>query len=641
MADDTVESWRRRSLWLFILFKAFLYLPFEFMFNASLVGVIAAGASVERLHGLELLGRSLSSMAGTFIAWRFVIRRVSHQWVSAALFASFMVVFPIVFFGQKAVVNSIADRATDEQRYVATLMRFLPVAIRAGKVRTFEFAADERDPAATTFRALGSSALFFSPTAYRDIESQIGTFAYNEAIHRTFSGGTDRSWKAYTGYRDQLIALYGANGPGKPEGTYLQASTALEEAKQTPEVVAERLWHEVNREVAQAWQTARDTPRGREADARLPELYNGLLQYFHLKSSAFRRSAVSRYDRQMIGTFHRSVPDTTWCEDDTHCPGSYEFVESKAKELAGVDSQTATGQFDLDSPQMARIARERLRSRGIVLADSWRLSDKDAFMAVAIPAVRSESQAQYEKLMRRAFGNASIAPGLSFDAFERQAAVQSSLRNRLERSLSIPLPPGPVSVMWTRAEFERRIVRSASDSLQRAMVGPVASYADGGEREGVGRQSVRLILIPVISIALSLYFSLTNVVSVLTMLPAQIAASLNRAMGMIFVVASLVVIPLLPFLAPMGLANTDGYRMWSEHTRAATLEERLPILPVKWVFRLEPVVLPRGQQLIARLGEPGFALHTQGYCNLTRIDRLFIGWIRGSDRVECEASADD
>src|SRR5262245_23867403 len=121
MDGDAVEGWRNRWLWAFILFKVFLYLPFEFMFNASLVGVIAACASIERLHGLELLGRALSAMAGTFIAWRFVIRGVGREWTRSGLVMSFIIVFPIVFFGQKALVNSIADRATDQQRYIATL----------------------------------------------------------------------------------------------------------------------------------------------------------------------------------------------------------------------------------------------------------------------------------------------------------------------------------------------------------------------------------------------------------------------------------------------------------------------------------------------------------------------------------------
>ena len=637
------DDWRARAIWMLIGFKVAVYLPVELLFNGAIVDIVANGAATSRLHGMELLGRTTSALAAVFLVWRFLVVRASHKHMPALLVSSFAIVFVLVFFAQKALVNWVADSASPEQRYAATLLRFAPRAIEQHKLVGFEFADDLRDPGARTFRAIAGAALFFSATASQDIERQSNKFAYNEALRSVFDSNTDRAWSAYRKLRDETVRAYqGGRDPEKNGPSYIDAGERLAGIKAHPEEEAEKIWHDVNASIAAAWSAgvAQGAPAAQPtADA----LYHELIDYFQTRNSALGigKRAREAYQRRMMAMFGRPLADVTWCSDEHHCPGNVEFVERKMKELGGAPAAPpgragTAGAFDLSSLEVNREARARFKAAGIDLSDGWTLADKDGFMRAAVPALVKTADDRYRAAMKGKLGDANVAPGLSYEQFEKTPAIQSKLRRAMARELHSAVPAGPLSLLWTRAQFDDKVLTAAGTSLRDNWIGDVATYADGQSRSAVGTDSIRVLMVPMVSICLSLYFVLTNAMSVAALVATRIRPAWTRGVTRAFMASWLLAIPILPFCLPIGVARHEGYDLLAEKTQQLPLADAVAVLPIKWALRLEPVVLQVADTTQKHLFDPTFALSGVGYCRLTAVDHFFIGWLPGSGKVQCE-----
>jgi len=638
MAWAAKLDWRWRLLIAFIAFKALVYLPLEFIFNASLVNTVAAGPNMDRLHFLELLGRTLSGVAATFIVWRWIIRSASVRFVKPALAASFVLVFGVVFFGQKALVNWISDRAGAEERYIATLMRFMPVALNAGMVEGFEFAANSDTPDAKAFRAIAGAALFLSPRTYHDIERQADRFVYNHALAGLAGHKSDREWDAYRRYRDQFIQAYGAADAKNGRPSYATASQSLQQATGSPAELAEEAWRELNKQIASEIQRAQDAKSEGSHAMAIPDLYNGLVSYFNSRTGVLARRAQTKYNEAMLRSFGRPIEPTTWCEDVDHCPGSYEFVESKARSLAGQGGLDAAEDVSLDSPRVSAFAREKLRAKGIPMPENWKATDHEGFLRAAIPALQDRAKTQFTSAVMSQLGSDAVPPGLAFEDYQRNPAVQSRMRRDFARAFpGIPLGKIMLSVLWTRQQFDNWLLGGTSEELKSRLIGPVDRYGNSGRLEVVGRESIRAILVPVVSICLSLAFTLVNIVGVVTLAIGQIRPAWDRIATRTFWVSSLLLIPIVPFLMPLGVAQSQGYIALAEHIDEGSLETRSFAVPIKWVLRTEPLMLSVGDAVTRRTGELNLTLGRDGYCRLVRLDQVVIGALPGADATECDS----
>ena len=85
----------------------------------------------------------------------------------------------------------------------------------------------------------------------------------------------------------------------------------------------------------------------------------------------------------------------------------------------------------------------------------------------------------------------------------------------------------------------------------------------------------------------------------------------------------------------IGVASHDSYDVLVQRTRDAGFWPAVAGLPLHWVLRAEPGVLPLADTARKDLFDPVFTLQDQAYCRLTRLDRVVIGWLPGSGHVDC------
>lgn len=115
--------------WLFASLT-FVYLIFEFGFNARLLDVAGGKSDQVALHNIEVFGRMLSGVGCTLLIWRFI---VNSETGAIASFGRFLllgaVLIPCVYFGQKALIDYLVDTTSPKERATAALSAQLPSAL--------------------------------------------------------------------------------------------------------------------------------------------------------------------------------------------------------------------------------------------------------------------------------------------------------------------------------------------------------------------------------------------------------------------------------------------------------------------------------------------------------------------------------
>lgn len=131
---------------LFFIALNVIYLVIELSFNARILDVSAAFSPATDFSQLELYGRSISASGATLFAWRLLV----PSWSSISLLNIILkfllialIVFPVVFIGQKTLVDDLVNQSSNETRRTAEILSLLKFGIANGFVEIDELAVDE------------------------------------------------------------------------------------------------------------------------------------------------------------------------------------------------------------------------------------------------------------------------------------------------------------------------------------------------------------------------------------------------------------------------------------------------------------------------------------------------------------------
>ena len=182
--------------------------------------------------------------------------------------------------------------------------------------------------------------------------------------------------------------------------------------------------------------------------------------------------------------------------------------------------------------------RRQLRSRVPVAAD-WDLGDEDGFRAAVAQKVRKKAG---RRLERRAAG--TVAPGLGWEAFLAQPAVQRELRRQLKLPAGVVLQPHYA----TGAQFQRAVfdplVRARLSERWQAYDASAVQLADGGRFADEGRDAARAVIVPPLALFCSLLGALMHMTKLACMLcyaamrrPDGSAPQFGRALAAIVALA--------------------------------------------------------------------------------------------------------
>lgn len=603
-----------------------IYLLYECAFNGHLVTALSSGATAEDIHAIEIFGRTFSGLAFGMIVLRAKAQLLSDKGIhDINLWRALSIVLAVailVFFAQKALVNLTAARSDAATRQAAQRIAVLFSAqnrsARPLSVSGFDFGVGSNYDK-TVFTALAGATLFFNKATQSFILDNRATIATYVAY---YSSDRDTLYKAYVKLRDKF--------ENELFDGYRTANARLREAHINARNNAENQYQLL---VAESDESLKRHPphatRNEERYRLSPDEFYKLLQTYYLRPE--NGYTYRQYHKSSIHTFGRVVDPQEFCQGET-CPGDRAFVNAKVSSLlhGGNSGAGAALEDGTTATPREEIARGLAKAKGVDLPPNWHLGDKNVFLTSAESSIRKQANDAFADQMRRSPIGAAIPPGLSITKFEAHPAVQTYLGRVFKESFK-SVPRGALSTRWDEATVTEKLFVPA---LQDSISAPASDFANGERLARQGRDAVRLLLTPVISLTLSLFFGLFSIYGLVMLSLSQFKFRLNGIATHGLNATVFLSIAVVPFIFTMGLAKYPGYN--------ALIEASIPgyqkpfKYAVAWVVRIQPAILPISQSAAALLFQNELLFGSDAYARLRRLDKIVIGWLPGGEDMEAE-----
>lgn len=591
------------------------YLAAELAFNSLVIDTVAGMPTIADTERLELLGRSISGFGFTLIVWGMLKKlriRNTRKFVSMVL--ALIICFPLMFFGQKALIDYVVDRSSGEQRLLSRYMSLLKAGLANGLISIQGLPIDTTETQSAgdkTFLSLVGGLIYFNPTFLQTVENNQAAIV-DQVIRRMSSDKVDARYDNYLNIRKDV---------GQYWGDYKTGTKAYYSAIDGSSANAQEAWVDMNTQLHSYWNDfakGRDdwTQRwGTEADNYFPQAKKMFLKWSRCRTSKVcNKRAGKRYRKEMERVFGRTdIAFTHWCvnpyvallffPDDSYrvqgrqCPVKQslfkeKFIEAselKFRNQAGLKFETTEIAF-LSSDYVREKMIKNLKEMDIDLPDGWTISNKADFVRGVNNKIKKEAGIKFRKSLP-GLSSKTLSPGLSYDEFIQSDTLQSEVKNRM----GVAYTPN-MRFNWQKDAFFKKVmepaiisqVKTEVDNLKRG----ATHFENGKELEGIGKQSMRSILVPPIAIAFSLFFGIWNFMnivagSLLSLSGRWISRTLKR-----FILGGLATAVLItPFFLPSYFAENKvvGYFVSESKTTSPLLGNAFD-----WVIRLQPLVYPVG-----------------------------------------------
>lgn len=638
---------------------ATLYLFPELIFNAELVRTVgSAGASAADIHRLELFGRAISGIGVTLLvldAIKGFPLRSKDRTLLLSL-AVFLLLWPLVFFGQKYVIDKyLIEPSSAEQRQTAFLSLVVKdaLAAQAVAVEGLPFDSDNPEsPVSQTFLSLFGGLVYANNNVLEQIKQSRQELATAYVVNQTqaqvpelLAQHQQLSLKLRDAYTEHYQPAY---------NDYKQA--LLDSSN-----VAAREWGKVTAQLDEGWHDYQtmlekaDELASQQAEQAGPRIYE-FLDYYHDRcvndgkiNARCRERAESRYKKQITQLGYGYIPHEHWLIEEDVSTGENVFNSLIAGVLTGGISlaaqalSAATGgdggfkdkrykytndtalyklrllqlpafqqkfvddygyplglasrQAFLDYPETGKRVRAELRQADIRLSANWSLHDRASFdQAVLEKIARDAMQAWSDGLDEKAV---ALPPGLNWQQFHQHPEVLAYVNRQLSGEKLTHYNPE-----WSDAEFKRQVlepkVREQAQQLLRELAAQQSAFADSGDFAERGKQSLRAVIVPPISMGLSLLLICLTLIKLplryLQLLIRQPSPMSQRVFRWA-PVATLLAVIILPFavLQPQFDRDYPGAASFL----ATVGESAHPSLAygLEWTLRTQPVIAPLGNEL--------------------------------------------
>lgn len=605
-----------------------MYLGVEFGFNSLIVDTVAGLPSAEETERLELLGRTISAVGFTLLVWGIIARRSGRLVAKVGpMLLAVGVCFPVMFFGQRMLVDAIVDRSTGEQRLTSRYMTWLKAGLADGLIVINGLPLDASrapSPEDKTFLALAGALVYFDPDFLSTVEDHQEEIV-SQVISSVSSNTLSSRYEQYLQARKQIQELWSA---------YTEATKSYYRAVDGSPTQAQEAWVGLNQDILESW---RDYSKGREkwdrrwgaeADAFYPKAQTmfrrwsgcGTRQGCNSRMErAYREEMVRIFDRQDLDYQHWCVnfyvglivaPRDSYNVNGRRCPAKQSdfrtaFVEASSRKFeqqTGFSHSLTEAEY-LSSGALRREVVANLVGKGIELGPNWRLTDRDVFISAVETKIKQDAVQSFNSGLRALGGDVQLAPGLRYQEFVASSAVQARARSMMGGGYV-----EGVEFHWSKETFFRKVLepqnqRRVHNEIANLKQGAPA-YEDGAALASDGKQAMRAILVPPVAIAFSLFFGLWNLVTLLSSL--VFTALGRRAVPRVRAVVAIVAFAGI-VCAPLILTN-----VYAENRAVGyfigEVQESHPVLgrAFDWVIRVQPIAYPIGATIRQQIPE-GYA----------------------------------
>lgn len=597
--------------WLLLLFAFnLIYLVYELAFNSRLVDAAVATLVRSEIFALEMEGRILSGIGLSLLLLRWVRLKKKSLLRNIAMIALAIAVgFPLMFFGQRWLVDTIVSRTTAEQRMDAQHLLLLKRGLANNALQLDGIPFDEADLESAhtrSFLSVLGLMTFVSPDFIETLKSdadqildQVITNEANKVLpgryedYRELQGAVQESWSDYQDVSDE----------------YWQAQATLNND-------AEESWRELQTGLLAEWEELADERNDEDSTRQVLALRRSLNNYFQARNQCetghFRDECLIRlediYREEVTQNLGRYVSPHDWCHEPEVVTTTEQqrgrFVTKRkeiqrcddlsfdhlSQKLAAITQQAMTYEQFLTSAAVAERTRQELDEKGIQLPDSWRPDDRKTFLNAVTEGPALEVTERANAAMEEQLGYI-----LSLDMDAEEFIASSPIQNQLHAALrphddEMLIPLGLDSVAF-RDTFIKPQYRATAERERQRLYADTRELANGQPRAEEGKQYVRALIVPPVAMGFSLFFALANAIGLAASIPALLGRR-NRWLPVMINITGLGVLIILPMINNAASTKTDTYRYFeSEAERSFS---PLGGLFATWVINTEPVVYPIG-----------------------------------------------
>ncbi|MEZ9839415.1 hypothetical protein AB4323_20015 [Vibrio sp. 10N.261.52.C11] len=661
-SQDVITTNNKKPKWLAVLlfFCSLLYLFPEVAFNAKLVE-IAGGIDVSdvQLHKTELFGRTISGIGVTLIVADFLLK----GWLTTTKFRAISslvvitaLVWPTVFFGQKAVIDKwLIEPSSAKQRQEAFFSSVLrsSLAMNAINIEGIPYNSEaSTESSEMTFLAL-IGGLVYSNDAFLSHIDDKKVQILDRYIQNRANANFDEHYANYKVLRSEVQQSW--HQYQKHVGAYNQTVESRHQK-------ANQAWEEVESTVATGYRDYQQASKAylTRAEARAQRVAQPIFDLFDDKERCYKRKGSSRancisriedrYERLLKDnsiphqpmdywlekTFRRTKGETSWGEafgslglsviqagieqatgqageaiqDKTYTNSVAHYTprilavwqKQFLKETGypmGIDSMS---EFRSHSTTASKV-RTQVHRKGIHLDSNWQINQISVFKNAVRNKVMKDTKARWHaEAKQRGY---DIEPNLSWNDFQKVAEVQQQIKNRMGERYYVE----PMMATWNNKQFYQQVivpnVRRERDYWLGYIEASRAQFADDGPYAEQGKAALRSIIVPPISMGLSLFLVVLTVFK----LPGKFIVLMNyhkprpapnlksKALNIgssFIVIFVILVVPVNVFSSKY--TQTDSTIGFFLEQVSDTLSPSASYA-VRWVIHTQPLIHPLGAQI--------------------------------------------
>ncbi len=557
------------TLWrVFLFVLSVAYLIPEAIFNAQLVSLIGLGTPQDsQLEQLEVYGRAISGIGATLLLADFLPARYFRSAISgfSILFALACVVWPTVYFGQKIIVERVLIASSSaEQREQAVLSAAFrdALALNAVSVTGLEYDTGLQNSSENlTFLALFGGLLYADNKLATNLENykhQIVRQFVQKQTYRDF----DLHYQDFSSLYVQLSESY--EDYAKGSNTYNQKLAGIPQQEKEYWQAIEQKINQGWSDYQQATKTyvARAEARAQKYGPRIFEYHkqtNQCLERYSKSSQRDRRTQCierlqARYKSEIDKAGLGYVEPNYWLiEEDvsglentantaiagvitgglstllqalslatggdggikdkrykyTDDPTHYQrrilahpnFQAQFQKDTGYPMGIPDLGAFRNHDETQQRI-RNTLKTKGLALPADWRVEQRLVFSQAVANKVKTDADAGWNDAMQRK--GLSLPVNLQWQDFQLHPSVQSIIAQKMG-----DMYVDNVHADWSQANFKQYVLDPNIEKRTLRYIDMISDarvhFENGGKYAEAGKQALRSVLIPPISMFLSLF----------------------------------------------------------------------------------------------------------------------------------------
>ncbi|WP_025823055.1 carboxypeptidase-like regulatory domain-containing protein [Shewanella marina] len=664
-----LQKLRPKYITLILFILSAVYLIPEAVFNAKLVSVAGGGGSShEELHLVELFGRTISGIGVSLLVLDMLLKGALVRTKLRTFMCSLLIValvWPTVFFGQKLLVDKLlVDPSTPTQRQEAFFASMLRsgLAINAVKISGLPYnSAHAALPAEMTFLALMGGLVYANSEFIDHVEKQqqaiVGNYITNRAglefpkhyaQYQQLRDQVNEAWTQYQGGVKKYNAAI-ASSPSRADKAWQQVENEiasgwkkyqqaeksyLARAESRAQKIAPQIYdafEDKNRCIDRYQKTSKqrgNPERLRSCIRNVEEDYARILKRYDLPfkpmdfwlireegrirgETSIKESILTLGLSALLagieiaaGDAGEQVVKMVFTNKVSHyTPKILALYQAQFKRETGypmgINSMLAFRHHEVTSAKV----RKSLAQKDIILGKSWHITDYNQFEKAVATKVRKEANRQWQQ--QTAAQGLVAKPNLNFNQFQRLDSIQ----NRIKAKMGERYYVNPVLATWNNKQFYQHVIvpniNKERDYWLAYLDASLAQFADGGPLAEDGKSALRSVLVPPISMSISLLLVILTALKLPIKFWQVVKPSeshshkwLNGAVSFGLIIAVL--------LVPVTVLNSK----FTEETSTTgyffdkVSENSSPVVSyaLTWVIHTQPLVQPIGYAIDNQLG---------------------------------------